>query len=264
MAIEVFNRYENKYILDTFTYTKIRGDLSQRMELDAYNRGGACYTICNLYYDAEDSTLIRTSLGKPKYKEKLRLRAYGVPALHDMVFIEIKKKVNGIVNKRRTQMKLSEAYAFLSTKQKPETKPYMNEQVVNEISYLIRRIDLAPKTYLAYDRIAYFDKENRGLRISFDANIRARREDVRLELGSSGKRLMEPQFWLMEIKTENALPYWVTEMLAKHQVYSTSFSKYGTEYKNFVAKNLREERIPCSISYLPTQQIPCLRPAVQF
>lgn len=234
MAIEVFNRYEHKYMLDRKTYEKVIEVMDQHMELDSHNENHKPYTIANIYYDTADDHLIRASLQKPKYKEKLRLRAYGVPKKDSKVFLEIKKKYNGIVNKRRTTLKLKEAYEFVSSGKKPNLKDYMNAQVLEEINYFLKVYDLTPKLYLAYDRVAYFEKGNPDLRISFDTNIRSRRYDVRLEAGDYGELLLDGDVYLMEVKTSLAKPLWLVHMMTDLDIKRTSFSKYGTEFKEMV------------------------------
>ena len=236
MAIEAFNRYEHKYILSKETFEKVTKTLDEYMEMDPYNKNYAPYTISNIYFDTPDDYLIRTSLSKPQYKEKLRLRSYGVPEIDSKVFLEIKKKVGGIVNKRRTKLRLSEAYSFLSTGKAPETKEYMNAQVLRELEYFMNIYNLSPKLYLAYDRIAYFEKDNKDLRISFDMNIRSRRYDLALEKGDYGKRLIPDDVCLMEIKTSLAKPLWLTHLLAELKINRTRFSKYGTEFKNMISR----------------------------
>lgn len=234
MAIEVFNRYEHKYLLSKNEYEEITKIIEEYMELDSHNKDHKLYTISNLYYDTDDDYLIRKSLSKPVYKEKLRLRSYGVPNENSKVFLEIKKKFNGIVNKRRTTLELNEAYDFVKSGEEPVVKDYMNRQVLDEIAYFLKMYDLKPKLYLAYDRIAYFEKGNPDLRISFDCNIRSRREDVELENGDYGKLLLSRDTYLMEIKTSLAKPLWLTEALAKLNLKRKSFSKYGTEFKNTI------------------------------
>jgi SPX domain protein involved in polyphosphate accumulation len=247
MAIEVFNRYENKYLIDSDTFRLLQDKLLNYMELDEYNKTHEFYTISNIYYDTKDNYLIRNSLSKPKYKEKLRIRAYGVPELNDKVYLEIKKKVCGLVNKRRTGMKLHEAYSFADTGIKPELKPYMNSQVINEIEYILKLYDLEPKLYLAYDRKAFFSKDNHDLRITFDTNIRTRREDLKLESGDYGEALLEDGQWLMEVKAEKSLPVWLTKLLSENKTFTTSFSKYGTEYSKMLAnsKMIMEDKEIC-------------------
>lgn len=232
MPIEVFNRYEHKYLIDRATYEKVLEIMDRHMTLDKHNQDHKPYTIANVYYDTPDDYLIRKSLSKPVYKEKLRLRSYGVPNSDTKVFLEIKKKYNGLVNKRRSVLKLSEAHNLLETGKIPEIKDYMNGQVLNEIAYFLSHYDLMPKVYLAYDRVAYFEQGNQDLRISFDMNIRSRRYNVALEKGDYGEMLLDGDTYLMEIKTSRAKPLWLTNMLTELNIKRQSFSKYGTEYKN--------------------------------
>lgn len=243
MAIEVFNRYEHKYLIDAKTYKKVIKVMDEHMELDLHNKDYKPYTIANIYYDTDDDYLIRTSLSRPAYKEKLRLRSYGIAHEDDKVFLEIKKKYKGIVNKRRTSLELDEAYEFVRTGIEPEIKDYMNAQVLNEITYLLHIYNLKPKLYLAYDRIAYFEKGNDDLRVSFDMNIRSRRYDLRLDSGDYGEKLLDGDMYLMEIKTALAKPLWLTNMLTELGIKRSRFSKYGTEFKKYINTPFQKEKI---------------------
>ncbi|QWU17889.1 VTC domain-containing protein [Paenibacillus sophorae] len=251
MAIEVFNRYEGKFLIDQALYEQIEHKLRQYMELTEFNRMNGFYHITNLYYDTGDNQLIRHSLSRPQYKQKFRIRAYGVPKGEEKVFLEIKKKVCGLVNKRRTQITLDEAYDFIASGIRPELKSYMNKQVINEIAYSLQLYDLEPKLYIAYERQAFFGKEDRGLRITFDTNIRTRRSELKLEDGDHGEALLERNQWLMEVKTERNVPLWLSKLLSEYKVFRTRFSKYGSEYERMLADNRREkgERIECLTPY---------------
>lgn len=241
MAIEVFNRYENKFLINNAAFEQIQNELLNYMKPDDYSRRQDFYTISNIYFDTKDNTMIRKSMSGPKYKEKLRLRAYGVPELDSVVYFEIKKKVCGLVNKRRTGMKLHEAYELAASGRKPELQNYMNRQVMDEIEYLLKIYDLEPKLYLAYDRKALFCREDRNLRITFDTNIRTRRDNLRLERGDYGEALLENGQLLMEVKTQRSIPYWLSELLSRHGIYSRGFSKYGMEYKKLLRNNMDME-----------------------
>ncbi|GFZ86751.1 molecular chaperone [Paenibacillus marchantiophytorum] len=244
MAIEVFNRYESKYLMDSKAFYTIYNDLLAYMELDKYNKDDKFYAISNIYFDTEHDSLIRNSLAKPKYREKLRIRAYGIPEKDAKIYLELKKKVFGLVNKRRTALKLNEAYEFVRSGIEPELQPYMNKQVIQEIKYFLGRYELQPKVYLTYDRIAMFGKENRDLRITFDTNIRSRRYDLKLEDGDHGEQLLCRGQWLMEVKAEKTVPAWLSRMLSEHQIFRTSFSKYGNEYKKMrMNENLAKEMV---------------------
>ena len=204
VATEVFNRYEKKYIVDTKTFLALQERLLEYMEPDEYNRNNETYSLCNIYYDTPDSLLIRNSLDKPKYKEKLRLRSYGIPGPASIVYLEIKKKVCGLVNKRRSGVLPCEAYKFTETGVLPEIRTYMNRQVLCEIKYLLEQYPLAPVLFLSYERRAFFSNSQRDLRISFDTNILTRRTDLKLESGIFGEALLEKDIWLMEIKASRS------------------------------------------------------------
>ncbi len=262
MATEVFNRIENKYLLNEKQLKVVESVIRNNMTADPYSIDGKMYTITNVYYDTLDNNLIRTSLQKPKYKEKLRLRSYGIPELEDKVFVEIKKKVNGLVNKRRTKLKLYQAEKYLLSGVKPVIEDYMNEQVINEISYFIKTKKLYPAVYIAYDRKAYFGKNDSDLRLTIDTNIRTRRDELSVSKGDYGDQLLDRGLYLMEIKSSKSIPLWLTEVLSSEKIYKTSFSKYGREYKNFLTNNIDNiynsvENQNQNINKL-CNQVPCL------
>ncbi|MDR1589652.1 MAG: polyphosphate polymerase domain-containing protein [Oscillospiraceae bacterium] len=235
MAVEVFNRYEKKYVLDADTYERVIRRVSEYAEPDEHNKAGRLYEIRNVYYDTRDSALIRRSLSKPHYKEKLRLRSYGEPKAGDMVYAEIKKKAGGLVNKRRSAMYPREAERFLGGGG-IELAPYMNAQVVGEIGYMLesageRLSPLRPAAYLAYDREAFFGIGRHDVRVSFDTNIRTRRDDLTLDR-DGGEPLLEPGLRIMEIKAARSIPLWLCGLLSEYKIYPMGFSKYGAEYIN--------------------------------
>ena len=232
MAIEVMRRYENKYMANSYTYMRLQNRISQVADMDEYCKLHGFYTISNLYCDTDDDDLIRASIAKPQYKEKLRLRAYGVPVDNDMVFLEIKKKYNDVTNKRRTAFALQEAYGFIATGS-AEPKEYMNKQVLMELEYFINLHKPMPKLYLAYERRAYIG--DGGLRITFDTNIRTRRHDLALENGDHGEKLLDDDLWVCEVKAIGGIPVWLTRLLSEYKLYRQGFSKYGMEYQKHIA-----------------------------
>lgn len=244
MAIEVFNRYERKFRINDETYRYLRERLSKEMEADEHSRNGEFYTICNIYYDTSDNHLIRTSVDAKQdgrsYKEKLRLRSYGTVCPEDQVFLEIKKKYNKLVNKRRTKIYLRDAYRYFESGELDSLPEFMNRQVFEEIDYLVHRLSLTPKLFLSYDRCAMFGKEDHDFRVTFDRNITYRRHDLGLHYGIYGEQLLPEKEWIMEIKISNAMPMFMTKLLSEFQIYPVTFSKYGTEYKNFLTINNKQ------------------------
>ena len=221
MSKYIFDRVEKKYVLSKEQYEKIIKKLEGKMELDKYGFS----TICNIYFDSNNYELIRTSLDKPIYKEKVRLRSYGIPTLESNVFLEIKKKYKGVVNKRRIEMKLKDAYEYIE-----KGKTDKNSQIMNEIDYCFKRYNLKPVIFLAYDRYAYQGIEDKEFRVTFDFNIRSRNYDLRLEKGDYGEILTEEPEYVMEIKTLGSIPIWFVRILSELKIYPHSFSKYGEIY----------------------------------
>ena len=107
---DVFARYECKYILDERQYAAFMKVLGTVAHADEYGPS----TVCSVYYDTEDYRLIRASVEKPAYKEKLRLRSYGVASADSTVFVELKKKCRGVVFKRRIPMTAEQARRYIN------------------------------------------------------------------------------------------------------------------------------------------------------
>ncbi len=225
MGIEVFNRHENKYLIDKTTFHKLTKVIDNYMVLDQFNEDGKTYSIYTTYFDTYDNDMIRKSLSSPKYKEKIRIRSYEEFKYDNLVYLEIKKKYNGFGNKRRTLMKYQDALKFVETGVAPDIAEYMNKQVINELSFLINKERLYAKSTIVYKRIAYKGINNDDIRITFDQDILA------CSNGSMPERLLDEDLILMEIKVKDHLPIWLTRQLSKYKIYKTSFSKYGQEYK---------------------------------
>ena len=198
--IYVFKRIEKKYFLTKEQYNNIIKKTEAHMHPDHFGET----IINNIYFDNENDELIETSLQKPVYKEKLRLRGYGALTLDSTVFFEIKKKYNGVVYKRRISMTLKEAYDFINTKKLPPN---------------------------------IIDNINPDLRITFDSDIVSRYDDIRLELGNAGTRLIPKDTYLMEIKIPGAMPLWLAHALSEEKIYPTRFSKFG---KSHINRKLKE------------------------
>lgn len=226
----VFQRYEKKYVMTKTQYDGLLEKIAPYMELDAYGK----HTICNIYYDTESYELIRTSIEKPSYKEKLRIRSYGVADKDSNVFLELKKKVNGIVYKRRVCMNYQDAMKYLESRYVP-----VKSQILKEIDWFLDWYHPTEKIFIAYDRMAYIGKENENLRMTFDFAIRWRKEQVDLTAGDYGEEILKDDEVLMEIKIPMAMPVWMSDVLNELEIFPVSFSKYGVCYKEHLFDQIR-------------------------
>ncbi len=220
---KIFKRVEKKYMLTPGQHDELLERISEYIEPDLYPHS----QISNIYYDTADDDLIRRSIDKPVYKEKLRLRTYGTASLEGESFLELKKKYKGVVYKRRLMMPLRMAEQFLDEGILPEE----NNQIVKEINYCLKYYNLVPKMFIYYDRDSFKAKEDENIRITFDTNIQGRRDNLQLEKNMGGEALSEEPFWIMEVKVPYAYPEWLIHNLNDMKIYPTSFSKYGNLYK---------------------------------
>lgn len=233
MAELIFRRSEQKYLLDEKQTAAFRAAMEENMQPDKFPTS----SIRNIYYDTPDYRLIRRSLEKPAYKEKLRLRAYGEVTGESKVFLEMKKKYQGVVYKRRIRLKERKAVAYMAD---PALR-LADSQIGREIDYFKQFYGrLFPAMYLSYDRNSWQSRDG-TLRITMDWNIRYRTENVDLTGPTGGEHLLQPGQTLVEIKTPETMPLWLVRVLSENQIRQVSISKYGTAYMRL----LKEHKIEC-------------------
>lgn len=227
---DVFERIEVKYLLDEMQYRELMKKLEGIAAIDSYGET----SILNIYFDTPDYKLIERSLEKPLYKEKLRLRTYGIPEDDTNAFIEIKKKFKGVVYKRRITMTYAQALAYLTE----GARPPKESQISKEIDYFKQYYKgLRPAMAISYDRIAMAGINDPELRITFDTNIRWRTNDLSLKKGNVGKDILLPGQHLMELKIAGAMSTELARILDELNIRQVSFSKYGRGYEDYMYKD---------------------------
>lgn len=233
MSKKVFKRHELKYIITINQMNDLLLLINKNMRKDNFFN---C-TIRNIYYDTPTYLLIRTSIEKPEYKEKLRIRSYKTIKNNEDVFIELKKKYKKIVYKRREILPYDEARFFLDKKIISN-----NLQITNEITYALNYYkDLKPMMFLSYDRIAFVDNIDSEFRLTFDSNILWRDYDLDLTKEPYGNSILANDLVLMEVKTVTGLPRWLLDFLGTNKIYKQSFSKYGNAYRQMYNKEKEEK-----------------------
>ncbi len=235
----VFKRYEMKYLLNTKQKEAVLKAMAPYMELDKYGRS----TIRNIYYDTDNYRLIRKSMEKPVYKEKLRVRSYHRTGPEDEVFVELKKKYDSVVYKRRIELPQKQAESYLAGKGSGvRQETFADAQITEEIDYFLEFYgNLAPKVFLSYEREAYYTREKSEFRVTFDENILWREEDLSLQKGVYGEAILMPGQTLMEIKTPGGIPLWMVKVMSEEGIRKTSFSKYGNAYQAIMRRERGEK-----------------------
>ena len=234
MAFQMnFQRKEIKFLLDQTQLDLLLRKIGPEIVPDRFPHS----SISNLYYDTPDFRLIRRSLEKPDFKEKLRLRCYQTPKANSDAFPEIKRKVEGIVYKRRSCLPYRQAADALLRGDLPQ-----DEQVFREIRWMYRLYPgLRPAMFLSYERDSWQGREDPELRLTFDRDILWRTESLDLSKGAWGQSLLRPDQILLEIKIPGAMPLWLARALSECGICRTSFSKYGRAYETMLRQTILQE-----------------------
>ena len=228
----VFKRYELKYLLTQEQKAKVLQAMEPYMALDQYGRT----TIRNIYFDTDNYRLVRHSIEKPAYKEKLRIRSYDKADPDSKVFVELKKKYDSIVYKRRLSMGEEKAMDWVTG----EMHCDQENQISAEIDYFLEYYKtLHPVVFLSYEREAFYEKSGGDFRVTFDENILCRLEDISLEADVWGTPLLPEGMVLMEIKCSGGIPLWMAQVLSEEHIFKTSFSKYGTAYETIIFPKMK-------------------------
>lgn len=227
--VVVMKRYELKYIISREQELFFRESIKDHMQPDSFG----LTSIGTLYYDTPDYRLINASIEKPLFKEKLRLRSYGLATDETPVFLELKRKAYGIVYKRRVQSTIPLVKKFLDG----EGDICAGGQINREITYFRDHYGaLAPTCLIIYDRTAFFEPGG-DLRLTIDNDPRYRVDDLDLRVSMKGTSLLPPGYSVLEIKVQEAMPLWLAHILDKGKIYKASFSKYGEAYKKQILQS---------------------------
>jgi hypothetical protein len=221
-----FQRHEQKYLLNAFQYHAFLDILDGFVLPDEYGLS----TIYSIYYDNADFEIARKALDKSVYKEKLRLRSYGIPCPSDTVYWELKKKFNGLTYKQRVPVPFTNMEKCLGFTPDNCIRGY----IFDEINWFFRHHKPLPQFMISYDRLAFRAPENEALRITFDANIRWRAEDLDFSKGPYGAPLLDEDKYLMELKIDKSIPLFLTDQLTKLKIFPISFSKYRMAFESLL------------------------------
>ncbi|MBR4537313.1 MAG: polyphosphate polymerase domain-containing protein [Clostridia bacterium] len=221
--IVVMKRYELKYLLDGAQTDFLVKSLEGHMKLDQYGRN----SIASLYYDTPNYQLIRASVEKPPFKEKIRLRSYGLATRESPVYLELKRKAYGIVYKRRVQSTIPLVDKFFAGSGDICAPGQINREITYFRDYYKT---LVPACLIIYDREAFFEPGG-DLRLTIDHCPRYRTDHLDLTSSMDGLPLRPPGHTILEIKVQEAMPLWLTHILDEGQIYKNSFSKYGEAFR---------------------------------
>lgn len=231
---KVFDRIEKKYLITAKDKRELLKLIKKNLQKDRYHKS----EVMNLYFDNDDFDMIIQSIDWVDFKEKLRARSYGG---YDRVFLEIKTKIYGedeenIGYKRRVMIthddfkELVEGKATAYELAKKSIETGNDLQIAKEVDYLISQFDLKPKILVMYERESY--KDEAGLRITFDENLKYRTKNLSFVKGKRDKiYFKDRRNVIMEIKANGVIPLWLVNKMSELKIYPERFSKIGRIYE---------------------------------
>jgi SPX domain protein involved in polyphosphate accumulation len=228
-AIRKFNRVELKYLLTRSQALAIQEDLLKYLKPDSYGDGGG-YALSSLYYDSPEHTFYWEKIEGIKFRRKLRIRHYETAdelLPETDVFVEIKQRLDRVVQKRRIKVSYEDALRLCNDRKKPQKVDPQDEAVLEEIQSMLIQYDLQPSVITSYFRQAFVGTDyDLGLRVTFDTDLRYRAKDLRLDSKNKGKHMLGPERVIMEVKANENVPYWLSELIGKHNISIIRVSKY--------------------------------------
>lgn len=234
--MNIFRRVEQKYLITSEQYNALMEALGDKLVKDEYFYND----IYNLYLDAPDHRLIIQSIEKPMYKEKFRVRSYGLAENEDSkVYLEIKKKFDGTSHKRRISMTLGEFYKYMEKGNRPKNA---NPITLAELDYDFEKYNLQPSILINYERYSYYFRGNKDLRVTFDHNVKYRVKKPDLTNGDDMHPIIDKDMYIMEIKSLDSLPIKLSQLLAKLKIYPRGFSKPKNAYLKSLERAKQKER----------------------
>ena len=234
----IFKRFEEKFLITNEQAARIEAVLSDRMTPGQFHN----YWVQNLYFDTDNWDVIQTSMQKPYYKEKMRLRCYGALEASDSVFLELKKKCAGITYKRRALLPMQALSQPLE-----EVLTEESSQIARELEFYLQSTAVTPKMFVAYRRRAYAGKEDAELRVTFDSGIRYRLDPLHFHQPEEGRLVLSEDYQLMEIKTLTSIPLWFARLCSENGVFAGSYSKYAACYTDYWQRACAERVVRANV-----------------
>lgn len=233
--LHAFNRYEIKYFIDELQVPRLRDELAARMDADRFSpRGG--YPVTSLYYDTPDLRFFWEKIEGLKFRRKLRMRLYGPPSEctdETPVQIEIKQRVNRVTQKRRIALPYSLAKRWLNGRQEIESDPG-HQPFIHEVTTLIGNLDLRPIVTTGYLREAFVGRDaDLGLRVTIDHKVHGRDRDFDFTANAENRFVIPPKLAILEVKANERVPYWVSDLCARMDMSVIRVSKYCQSVQAF-------------------------------
>jgi SPX domain protein involved in polyphosphate accumulation len=228
-VIRSFNRFELKYILTLRQAEEMKRALRPYLLIDEHGNQSGEYLLTSLYYDSPDYRCYHEKVDGVLARRKLRIRYYGELPLYaddEQVMLEIKQRYNRVTQKRRAVLPLRVALNLCDERRMPECSAD-DEPFIEEVVSFLWQYNLQPTSVVRYLRQALVGSEyDIGLRVTFDSQLECQVQNLSMPMRGAVIPLFPADLVIMEIKVNERIPYWLTELVAAKNLQLARVSKY--------------------------------------
>lgn len=228
-TIRKFNRFELKYLITLQEAERVKTVLRRYLVPDEHGHNNGRYALTSLYYDSPDYRCYQEKMAGIKFRRKLRLRRYetgGILTAEMPVFLEVKQRVDRVTQKRRATLPYAAALRLLNDRQLVDHAPEDNA-IIEEIYAFVWQYNLQPASIVRYERQAFIGTQyDLGLRVTFDTALTFQVHPLHLHEQPAGLPMLPPHLVVMEVKANERIPRWLTELVAAQNLQLTRVSKY--------------------------------------
>ncbi|MFX0071063.1 MAG: VTC domain-containing protein [Candidatus Hermodarchaeota archaeon] len=235
MQQKYFNRFEIKYQISMIQKDQIISHIKPFMQLDSHVQNNHHYEVRSVYFDSPFRKSFLDKRDGIKTRIKLRIRYYpdNQSSQKELVFIELKKKINENVSKTRILAPFEEAFKIIDNSSLEAKNFYKNaskedKSNLEEVWYLYNRYHLEPVCVVCYKRQPFMDKMENRFRVTFDTDIKVRNYNFNLHNGDGNAYVVPANVCVMEVKFNSFIPRWAIKILQINDVIQQKTSKFAS------------------------------------
>lgn len=235
------DRHEGKYIVPVSMARDVAEFIKPFCDPDPHGEGNPPeYVITTLQLDTPNYSLHHAKGLEAVNRFKLRARTYGEVVGGAPVFLEVKKKIRGVIVKSRCRIAFDSWSRDMvrNLKYDHTFKSHREEEAYLEFVRLTREIAAEPTVWIRYTRESYFGVNDEYARVSFDRKLLyqpavdwdswgAAAPWKPLDSSLAQRKGYHFSGIILELKTLSNVPHWMIDLVKYFGLERTGNCKYS-------------------------------------